>query len=76
MGDVVIRAYRISGYVLGPCTKCSKETRGLVMFEDYGLGWECLECGEIGRADRVEWIEGSDPNAEELGSAASGDPPS
>lgn len=67
MGEVVIRAYRISGYVVGPCTKCRKETRGLVMFEDYALGWECLECGEVGRADRVEWIEGADPNAEELG---------
>ncbi len=67
MGEVVIRAYRVSGYVIGPCTKCAKESRGLVMFEDYGLGWECLECGEIGRADRVEWIEGADSNAQELG---------
>ncbi len=66
MEEVVIRAYRISGYVVGPCTKCRKDTRGLVMFEDYALGWECLECGEVGRADRVEWIEGADPNAQEL----------
>ncbi len=73
MGEVVIRAYRVSGYVIGPCTKCSKENRGLVMFEDYALGWECLECGEVGRADRVEWIEGSDPSAEELGSSESED---
>ncbi len=71
MGEVVIRAYRISGYVVGPCTKCRKESRGLVMFEDYALGWECLECGEVGRADRVEWIEGSDPNAEELSDLSS-----
>lgn len=70
MAEVVIRAYRVSGYVLGPCTKCQKESRGLVMFEDYGLGWECLECGEVGRADRVEWIEGADPNAEGLGGTA------
>ena len=76
MGEVVIRAYRVSGYVLGPCTKCTKESRGLVMFEDYALGWECLECGEIGRADRVEWIEGTDPNAEELTGLESGDGPS
>ncbi len=76
MGEVVIRAYRVSGYVLGPCTKCTKESRGLVMFEDYALGWECLECGEIGRADRVEWIEGTDPNAEELSGLESGDGPS
>ena len=61
MTDVVIRAFRVSGYVPGPCPKCSKEERGLVMFEDYALGWECLVCGEIGRADRVEWIEGKDP---------------
>lgn len=66
MGELVIRAYRISGYVVGPCTKCHKDTRGLVMFEDYALGWECLECGEVGRADRVEWIEGADPSAQEL----------
>ena len=66
MEEVVIRAYRVSGYVLGPCTKCGKASRGLVMFEDYALGWECLECGEIGRADRVEWIEGSDPSTGEL----------
>jgi len=61
MTEVVIRAFRVSGYVPGPCPKCAKEERGLVMFEDYALGWECLLCGEIGRADRVEWIEGRDP---------------
>ena len=76
MGEVVIRAYRVSGYVLGPCTKCRKDTRGLVMFEDYALGWECLECGEVGRADRVEWIEGADPNAEAVGRSESEDTPS
>ncbi len=76
MAEVVIRAYRISGYVVGPCTKCLKETRGLVMFEDYALGWECLECGEVGRADRVEWIEGTDPNAEELSGLGSDEGPS
>ena len=64
MAEVVIRAYRVSGYVLGPCTKCGREERGLVMFEDYALGWECLECGEVGKADRVEWIEGSDAQTE------------
>jgi hypothetical protein len=58
--DVVIRAFRISGYVTGPCTKCGKAERGLVMFDDYGLGWECLSCGEIGRADRVEWVDSSE----------------
>src|SRR5881397_1649235 len=66
MTEVVIRAFRVSGYVPGPCPKCSKEERGLVMFEDYALGWECLLCGEIGRADRVEWIEGKDPALADL----------
>src|SRR5438046_7123602 len=66
MPEVVIRAFRVSGYVPGPCSKCSKEERGLVMFEDYALGWECLSCGEVGRADRVEWIEGKDPAMAEL----------
>src|SRR2546428_8938729 len=66
MTEVVIRVFRVSGYVTGPCPKCSKEERGLVMFEDYALGWECLSCGEIGRADRVEWIEGKDPALTDL----------
>ncbi len=60
MAEIVIRAFRVSGYVPGPCSKCGKEERGLVMFEDYALGWECLACGELGHADRVEWIEGKD----------------
>ena len=66
--EVVIQVFRVSGYVKGPCTKCGKEERGLVMFDDYGLGWECLDCGETGRVDRVDWIEGSteDPRASEL----------
>src|SRR5947208_16868902 len=66
MPEVVIRAFRVSGYVPGPCSKCSKEERGLVMFEDYALGWECLSCGAVGRADRVEWIAGKDPAMAEL----------
>lgn len=53
----VVRAYRVSGYVLGPCTKCGKEERGLLMFDDYDLGVECLACKEIERVDRVEWVE-------------------
>jgi hypothetical protein len=70
--DVVIRAFRISGYVTGPCTKCGKSERGLVMFDDYGLGWECLQCGEVGRADRVEWIEAAEGDPTGLGDEASG----
>ena len=53
-----IQVYRISGYVLGPCEKCGKEERALLMFEDYGMGWECLSCKHSDRVDRVEWIEG------------------
>ena len=66
--EVVIEAFRVSGYVKGPCTKCGKEERGLVMFDDYGLGWECLSCGEIGRVDRVEGVDGTeaDPTSDVL----------
>ena len=53
----VVRAYRVSGYVLGPCPKCGKEERGLLMFDDYGLGVECLACKDTERVDQVEWIE-------------------
>ena len=60
--EIVIQVFRISGYVKGPCSKCGKEERGLVMFDDYALGWECLGCGEIGRVDRVDWIEGPEGN--------------
>ncbi len=66
MDEVVIRAFRVSGYVPGACAKCGKQERGLVMFEDYALGWECLACGELGRADRVEWIDGKDPTHAEF----------
>ena len=53
----VVQAYRVSGYVLGPCPKCGREERGLLMFDDYGLGVECLACKEIERVDRVEWVD-------------------
>lgn len=56
----VVRAYRVSGYVLGPCPKCGKEERGLLMFEDYGLGVECLACKELERVDKVEWVDEAD----------------
>jgi len=56
----VIRVYRISGYVTGPCEKCGQEERGLLMFEDYGMGYECLNCGFSERVDQVEWIEGDE----------------
>lgn len=67
VAETVIHAYKVSGYVTGPCTKCGKEERGLVMFDDFALGWECLSCGEVGRADRVEWIVGghSEPDEDE-----------
>ena len=56
----VIRVYRISGFVEGPCEKCGKGERGLLMFEDYGMGYECLNCGFSERVDQVEWIEGDE----------------
>lgn len=56
----VVQAYRVSGYVLGPCSKCGKEERGLLMFDDYSLGVECLACKETERVDRVEWVEEDD----------------
>ncbi len=52
-----VRAMRVSGYVLGPCVKCAKEQRALVMFEDYGWGVECMECGHMERVDDVEYVE-------------------
>ncbi len=52
-----VRARRVSGYVLGPCSACTKEERALVMFEDYGWGVECLACGHTERVDEVEYIE-------------------
>jgi len=63
--EVVIRALKVSGYVKGPCPKCGKEERGLVMFDDFAIGWECLACGEVGRADRVEWIDGGTESSTE-----------
>ena len=56
--EKVIQVYRVSGYVVGPCEKCGKEERALLMFEDFGMGWECLSCRATERVDRVEWIEG------------------
>ncbi len=63
-----VQAMRVSGYVLGPCSACTKAQRALVMFDDYGLGWECLSCDEIGRVDRVEWVDGTegDPTSDVL----------
>ena len=40
------------------CEKCGKEERALLMFEDYGMGYECLSCGHSERVDRVDWIDG------------------
>ena len=56
--EKVIRVYRVSGYVEGPCENCHKEQRALLMFEDYAMGYECLVCGHSERVDRVDWIEG------------------
>lgn len=51
-----VRAMRVSGYVLGPCTKCGEEQRALLMFDDYGWGWECLACKHSERVDDVEYV--------------------
>lgn len=51
-----VKVVRSSGFVYGPCMNCGKEARGLVMFEDYGLGVECLECSATERVEEVEWI--------------------
>ncbi len=61
----IVQAYRVSGYVLGPCPKCGKQERGLLMFEDYGLGVECLACKETEKVDKVEWVDspGADPSS-------------
>ncbi len=56
--EKVIRVYRVSGYVEGPCEKCHQTQRALLMFEDYSMGYECLSCGHSERVDRVDWIEG------------------
>ncbi len=56
----VVRALRVSGYVFGPCTACGKETRALIMFDDYGWGVECLECKHVERVDEVEYVEGGE----------------
>jgi len=56
--EKVIRVYRVSGYVEGPCENCHQEQRALLMFEDYAMGYECLVCGHSERVDRVDWIEG------------------
>jgi len=53
-----VRALRVSGYVYGPCAKCGKEERALVMFDDYAWGVECLACSHTERVDEVEYIEG------------------
>ena len=55
-----VRALRVSGFVYGPCAQCGKEERGLVMFEDYAWGVECLACNHTERVDEVEYIEDAD----------------
>lgn len=57
-----VQAFKVSGYVLGPCVKCGKEGRALVMFDDLKLGVECLACGEVEHDIEVEWAKGEDPS--------------
>jgi hypothetical protein len=51
-----VQAMRVSGYVLGPCSACTKAQRALVMFDDYAWGVECLGCGHIEHVDEVEYV--------------------
>lgn len=51
-----VRVMRVSGYVLGPCSSCGKEGRGIVMFDDYGMGVECFACKAVERVDEVEYV--------------------
>jgi len=55
-----VQAMRVSGYVIGPCSACSKEQRALVMFDDYAWGVECLACGHTERVDDVEYVPEGD----------------
>lgn len=59
---VKVQAYKVSGFVLGPCGECGKAERGLIMFDDLSLGIECVACGHLERDVEVEWAEGEDPS--------------
>ncbi|MEE9164563.1 MAG: hypothetical protein V3U17_07235 [Thermoplasmata archaeon] len=52
-----VRARQSSGYVLGPCAKCGKEERAILMFQDDRMGVECMACGDIFDVDAIEWVE-------------------
>ncbi|MCJ2519505.1 MAG: hypothetical protein LN412_00955 [Candidatus Thermoplasmatota archaeon] len=52
-----VKAIRESGYVLGPCPKCKEEELGILMFDDFRMGAECMACGDIFDVDEIEWIE-------------------
>ena len=52
-----VRVHRLSGYVEGPCAKCGKEERALLMFEDLSIGAECLACSHIEKPIDAEFIE-------------------
>jgi len=52
-----VRVHKLSGYVEGPCAKCGKETRGIVMLEDLSLGADCLSCGYLENGVDAEFID-------------------
>ncbi len=52
-----VKAVRESGYVLGSCSKCGEEELGILMFDDFRMGVECMACGDLFEVDEIEWIE-------------------
>lgn len=52
-----VKAIRESGYVLGPCSVCGEEERGVLMFDDFRMGVECMACGDIFEVDEIVWLE-------------------
>lgn len=59
-----VRVHKISGFVEGPCAKCGKEARGIVMFEDLTLGADCTSCGHLETGVDAEFID--DPEGQSL----------
>lgn len=52
-----VKALQSSGYVLGACQKCGAEELGILMFEDFRMGVECMACGDIFEVEEIEWID-------------------
>jgi len=52
-----VRIHKVSGLAEGPCGKCGKGQRGVVMFEDLSLGVQCVECGHVDKDIDAEFVE-------------------